>query len=901
MSVPMIVTNLRCEYLDHPLGIDVMRPRLSWQIQTEQRGVRQSAYQLLIASTRETLARDATDIWDSGRVDSAQAVQVIYAGPDLISEQRYWWKVRVWDGDGNALPYSESSWWEMGILKSDEWQAQWISLPQTQQETAAEPNKNMLPSPYLRKAIKITQPLKQARLYVTARGLYEMHINGQRVGSALFTPGWTDYHKRIQYQTYDVTNQLHSGDNVLGAILGTGWYAGHIGWPGDNNTNFQLYGAEPQLLLQLQIIYGDETRETIVSDASWRGSTGAIQYSDILHGESYDARQELSDWHMPAYHMTGWNPVTVAALDDVLLVADHAEPIQVTEELHPQHIEPGEDGTFIIDLGQNMIGWERLRVQGPAGTRVQMRFGEKLNADGSLHTINLRSAQQTDVYYLKGSEQPEIFEPHFTFHGFRYIEVSGYPGELTPDAFTARVIHSNTPFLGEFNSSHPLINQLQKNINWGQRSNFLSIPTDCPQRDERLGWMGDAQIFIWTACYNAHVAAFFTKWMVDVVDAQADDGGFSDVSPRLVDLNNGAPAWGDAGIIIPWTLYHMYGDTRIIEQHYEAMQRWIAYIQQANPDLLWTQKLNNNYGDWLSIDADTPKEVLATAYFAYDAQLMAQMADIIGLIDDSQKYQHLFEEIKAAFIKAYVSADGKVEGETQTSYLLALYMNLLPDDLRPLAAQHLVADIERHDWHLTTGFVGIGYLCPVLSQTGYNDVAYRLVLNDTFPSWGYSIKHGATTIWERWDGWTEHNGFHEHTMNSFNHYSLGSVGQWLYQYAAGIDLDLKQLEHPRCIIRPYPDSRLEYINASYPSIAGTIKSAWRLHDNRLTVNITIPANMTATVSLPAQQRSQIFEGDVQAETAPGIQWQGAEVIGHAQQTRQLFELTSGAYTFQIEQ
>ena len=415
---------------------------------------------------------------------------------------------------------------------------------------------------------------------------------------------------------------------------------------------------------------------------------------------------------------------------------------------------------------------------------------------------------------MKG-EGEEVYEPRFTFHGFRYVEVTGYPGEPPPGAITGRVVHSATPPSGSFECSSSLVNKLQENIVWGQRGNFLSVPTDCPQRDERLGWMGDAQVFVRTASFNMDVAAFFEKWMVDVEDAQSPEGAFPDVAPllrgsELIDLRWGAPAWGDAGVIVPWTIYRTYGDTRIVERHYDAMARWMEYLHEANPDLIRKNRMGNNYGDWLSPKGDhTPKPLLATAYWAYDAKLMAEMAEATGRNEDARKYRDLNERIKAAFQEAYVSPDGRIEGDTQTCYLLALHMDLLPEDLRSAAAEHLVRTIEREDWHLSTGFVGVGYLCPVLTEAGYTDVAYRLLENETYPSWGYTIKNGATTIWERWDGWTEENGFQSPNMNSFNHYSLGSVGEWLYRYVAGIDFGAPG--YGRIVIRPasrrQPDPR----------------------------------------------------------------------------------------------
>jgi alpha-L-rhamnosidase len=519
----------------------------------------------------------------------------------------------------------------------------------------------------------------------------------------------------------------------------------------------------------------------------------------------------------------------------------------------------------------------RLKVEGKVGTRVTLRHAEALNPDGTIYTTNLRSARATDHYVL-GGDGEEVYEPRFTFHGFRYVEVTGYPGEPPPGAVTGRVVHSATPPSGSFECSSRMVNKLQENIVWGQRGNFLSVPTDCPQRDERLGWMGDAQVFVRTASFNMDVAAFFEKWMVDVEDAQSPEGAFPDVAPLLkgsglIDLTGGAPAWGDAGVIVPWTIYRTYDDTRIVERHYDAMARWMEYLYRANPDLIRKNRMGNNYGDWLSPKGDhTPKHLLATAYWAYDAKLMAEMAEATGRQEDAEEYRDLNERIKAAFQAAYVSPDGRIEGDTQTCYLLALHMELLPEELRSAAAEHLVRTIEREDWHLSTGFVGVGYLCPVLTEAGYTDVAYRLLENETYPSWGYTIRNGATTIWERWDGWTEEKGFQSPNMNSFNHYSLGSVGEWLYRYVAGIDLG--EPGYGRIVIRPRLGGNLTHASGAYDSVRGRISSSWKIEDNQFVLETLIPPNTTATVHVPSTD--DVSEGGRPVDEAEGVEFLRAE-------------------------
>ena len=891
---------LKCEHRVNPLGIDGPSPRLSWVLDAEGRGQVQSAYRILVAGNEEDLAAEENLVWDSGRVESDRSLGVEYGGGELKSGARRVWNVRAWDREGELSFPSEPAVFEAGLLERSDWEGAWISAgespagevdPPTGDEYDALGN-GLDPSPYLRKEFGLTRPVRRARLYATARGLYELSVNGSRVGDDVLAPGWTDYRKRIQYQSYDVTELLREGPNALGTILGDGWYAGFVGF--DPKRAGAHYGTRPQLLAQLNVEYEDGTTESISTDGSWRFSTGPILFSDLLVGESYDAREGMPGWDEPGYDDSGWYGVGTEGIGSAQLVAQPDEGVRVTEEVAAKAIAEPQDGVHVFDMGQNMVGWARLKVRGPAGTRVTLRFAEALNPDGTIYVENLRSARQTDTYVL-GGEGEEVYEPRFTFHGFHYVEVTGYPGEPPLDAVVGRVVHSATPPGGSFECSSPMVNRLQGNIVWGQRGNFLSIPTDCPQRDERLGWTGDAQIFVRTASLNMDVAAFFSKWMDDVEDAQTPDGAFTDVVPLLdgsglIDLSRGAPAWGDAGVIVPWTIYKAYGDTRIIEKHYDAMARWMSYLREANPDLLRRNKLGNNYGDWLSPEGDeTPKDLLATAYWAHDANLMAEMSRAVGR--DAAGYEKLFEDIKEAFNRSYVSPDGRVGADTQTGYVVALHMGLLPMELRAKAAGHLVRTIEEKDWHLSTGFVGVGYLCPVLTEAGYPEVAYRLLSNETYPSWGYTIKNGATTIWERWDGWTEENGYQSPNMNSFNHYSLGSVGEWLYRYVAGIDLHPEGVGYDRIVIRPRPGGGMTHARAEYDSVRGRIESAWQLSEGEFRLRVTVPPNTTATVHLPAANGAEVSEGGKPVEGAEGV-----ELVGRSGEEAVL-SVGSGRYEF----
>ena len=879
------VSALRVEYLTNPIGIDVARPRLSWILTSETRSQRQAAYRIMVASDAASLDDDKGDLWDSGRVESAVTAHVAYGGPPLAASQGAWWKVRSWSEDDAASDWSETAYWEAGPLVPTDWTARWLSLaglaPDPDIAETAELD-GLVPAPIFRREFSVDAPVVRARLYATARGVYEARLNGEKVGDQVLAPGWTDYTERQQFQTYDVTSRIRQGANVLGGTLGTGWFCGYVGW----QRQCRHYGTTPQLLFQVQIDHPDGSRTVVGSDASWKATTGATRYADLLMGEFHDARREPVGWDRPGFDDREWGPVTVSNLNAVPLVADPAQPVRAQETIVPVGRTETSPGVHIFDLGQNIAGWARLKATGPEGTRIQLRFAEILNPDGTLYTENLRGARVTDTFVLAGDGE-ETFEPRFTWHGFRYVEVTGYPGEPPEDAIVGRFVGSDTPVAGDFTCSDPLVNQLQENIVWGQRGNFLSIPTDCPQRDERLGWLGDAQVFIGTAIGNMDVSAFFTKWMRDVSDAQSFRGAFSDVAPRLTDLEDAAPAWGDCGVIVPWTIWQAYGDTRIITEHWAAMERWVAWIHDANPDLLWRNNRMHDFGDWLSIGADTPKELIGTAYFAYDARLMAGMAEAIGRTEDARRYRQLFDEVAAAFRAAYVRPDGTIEGDTQTCYVLALHFGLLDEGMRALAAAHLVERIADNGGHLSTGFVGVSYLCHVLTQNGYPEVAYQLLHNRTFPSWMYSILHGATTIWERWDGWTEEKGFQDPGMNSFNHYSLGSVGEWLRRSVAGIDQVPGHVGYERIRIRPLVSDTLTFADGTYDSIRGLIRSRWERDGESLRMEVTIPANTIAEVWIPAKASDRIVEGDADVSIR---EWRdGAAIV----------DIGSGAWAFTV--
>ncbi|MGC9941566.1 MAG: family 78 glycoside hydrolase catalytic domain [Verrucomicrobiota bacterium] len=762
-----------------------------------------------------------------------------------------------------------------------EWAGQAHTLEVNEKQTLTLPPESAA-LPYLRKNFDLDLPVRHAVLYVTALGLYQVDINGQRVGDHAFAPDWTDYRKRVRYQAYDVTGLLQQGNNAIGAILANGWYSGHIG-----NGGFQFFGNTPAFLAQLEVTFADGSTKSIATDSSWKSHPSAILSSDFMSGENYDARRKLPGWDEPGLEDNEWASVTLREEPPLPLQSQVTQPVRELCELKPKTETEPESGHWIFDLGQNMVGVVRLKVSAPAGTEVTLRHAEMLNSDGTLYTRNLRGAPSVDHYTCDGNGV-ETWQPRFTFHGFRYVEVTGLTNDPGTDAVTGIVLGSATPQTGQFECSDRRINQLESNIQWGQRGNYLSIPTDCPQRDERLGWMGDAQVFVRTATYDSDVAAFFTKWLTDVDDGQSLAGAFSDVSPNTMS-GAGTPGWGDAGVICPWTIYEAYGDKRLLESHLPAMVRWVEYLRLHSDDLIRDQDRGSDYGDWLSIDADTPKDLIGTAYFAYSTHLVAQACAAVGRTRDAAQYEKLFQAIKAAFIKRFVAADGRVTGDTQTAYDLALKFDLLPDDLRAHAAQYLEDNIKGKGWHLSTGFLGVGYLLPVLAQADKTQTAYRLLLQDTYPSWLFPVEHGATTIWERWDGWTPEKGFQDPGMNSFNHYSLGSCGEFLYADIGGIRP--ASPGYQTILIEPVIGQGLNWARTSYDSIHGLIATYWEVNGGHLALQVTVPANTRATVCIPATGVSTLTESGKPIKKSEGVKFLRQE------KGKVYLEIGSGTYKF----
>ena len=1027
--------HLRCESVENPLGIDSAIPHFSWQSNNTERNWRQSAYQILVATNAEKLGTG--DVWDSGKVKSAESVGIAYAGPKLSSRTRYYWAVRVWDEKGYTAQSTDSAWWETGLLDPSNWKAEWISwknpeeyadranmrwiwvagqdalsmAPKTVAEfrievdlaekpreaalfliargsfiakvnghevgrkkewyefdredvaetlfagkntievsvAVSEPSEfgpeagaktlkaalacllkirtnagtltrvatdgawqsrlasdaawqpasvvaelndkrlgEILPPPLpqpaalVRRGFSVSKSVKSARLYATALGSYRMFLNGNRIGQDVLTPDFTDYTKRVLYQTYDVTSLVKDGNNTVAAILGDGWFGSGLTWGG---RAFFFLPPPTRLLAQLEIEYTDGTRETVASGDSWKASPSPILRSEIYAGEFYDARLEQPGWNQNDFDESHWDRAVISHAIAPPIVSQISAPARVAETLTPASVTHLPSGTYIFDLGQNMVGWVKLKASGAAGTAIRMRFAEILNPDGTIYRENLRNADATDVFILAGKGE-ETYTPQFTFHGFRYVEVTGYPGTPTTATLSGEVINSlNGQPSAQLTTSSDLVNRMWNIGLWGQRGNFLSIPTDCPQRDERLGWMGDAEVFWRTGSYNFDIEAFSHKFMNDVTDAQTTEGAFTNVSPDVLRPfgSEGAPGWGDAGVILPWTTWMQYGDKSIITENWDAMQRWMAFIAKANPDFLRKKGVGPNFADWLAPDEHTSKDLLATAYWALIANMMSDMAHAIGHEEDAAKYAELIGNIRKTYQSAYIKENGEVLGGTQTSYVVTLYTKMAPPALEAAMVNNLVKDIEARGTHLSTGFLGTPFLLFTLANHGRSDVAYRLLLNETYPSWGYMLSKGATTWWERWNGDTG-----DPSMNSYNHYAFGSVLAWVYRSVAGIDTSIGGTGYREIVIHPHLDPSITHAKGEYDSAYGHIVSSWEgTPAGPFFLDVTIPANTSAQVFLPVIPKAHVM-------------LDGLPIKTQQQSDSSLVRLGSGTYKLEVK-
>ncbi|MBN1789074.1 MAG: family 78 glycoside hydrolase catalytic domain [Bacteroidales bacterium] len=842
------VKNLLTENLSDPVGLDAVQPRFTWQLMSEKRNVSQSAYEIKVLSGKKV-------VWTSGKVLSAQSVHVPYAGSPLESGKKYSWQVRVWDNGGKASAWAQPASFQMALLNAGDWKAKWI-------EPADAEDLALRPSPLMRKQFTIGKKVASATAYITAHGMYEAMLNGQRIGDAYLTPGWTAYKKRLQYQVYDVTSLLKSGGNALGITLGNGWYRGIIGYA--NNIN--VYGKDVALLCQVDITYSDGTSESIISDETWKSSTGSIRYSEIYNGETIDARLEKSGWTLPGYDDSSWGKVKPANHPMDVLVATWNEPVRKKETFVPVKIFKTPAGEQVIDFGQNLVGWVQMKVTGKSGDKVVLSHAEVLDKAGNFYTENLRQAKAQNTYILKGAGT-EVFEPHFTWQGFRYVKIEGYPGEIRPENFTAVALYSDMKPTGTFTSSEPLINQLQHNIQWGQKGNFLDVPTDCPQRDERLGWTGDAQVFSRTAAYNMNVNSFFAKWLRDV-EADQVEGRVPFVIPNVLGTSSvNSTGWADVATIVPWNMYLVYGDKQLLEQQYNSMKAYVESIRKIAKNDLWNTGFH--FGDWLFYRPDddndgraavTDKYLIAQCFYAHSTQLLIKAAEVLGKKDDVAFYNLLLQKIKDAFLKEYMTPNGRLVSGTQTAYVLALNFDMLPEELRQQASDRLAENVKSYGTHLTTGFLGTPYLCHVLTRFGYTDIAYQLLLQKTYPSWLYPVTMGATTIWERWDGQKPDSTFQTPGMNSFNHYAYGAIGDWMYRVMAGVDTYEDGVGYKHSRIMPHIGGGFNSAAASLDTYYGKLSSSWKVEGEKLTLDIEVPVNTTATVFVPSEELSKVTEG-----------------------------------------
>ena len=1071
---------LRVDNLKNPLGIDDPAPLLSWQLQDPANGAKQTAYQVMVASLPGLLRQGNADIWDSGRIEAGESLNVCYKGPAIAASTRTYWLVKVWGATGKAYAASEIAWWETGLITPEGWRSQWIgyetpeeaavrhapaswianpdasvlaaenaaeqhtsyrqtvtlakpfrraALYATGQDTVAAwvngaqvlmagkfppwkqmpwkkfvradvsgslsagvnsiaietvhyvdnhsgrasadappmiatlvveytdgtteafssgtdwktavhgatgwqekgfddsgwnsavvwsqrpgPTNAPLGHPWIPDSVKaleykftVSAPVKKARLYSTALGAYEMFLNGKRVGDDVLAPGWTDYRQHVKYQTYDVTAAAASGKNVIVALLAPGWYETPLEWFQQPNN----YGETPPALrAQLRIEHTDGTVEWVATDATWQAGTTSIQHAEIYDGETRDARLTQLGWETGSFEMDAQR-VLVIDPKPLAIEAQDFPSIRVERTMTPKSMSEPKPGVYVYDFGQNFSGVERVRVSGPRGTDVRLRFAEIVNADGTVYTDNLRTAKATDHFILNGHGVEE-FTPQFTFHGFRYLELTGLPTAPGKDAVSALAFHTDAAFTAKLETGSEMINKLWTNILWGQRSNFVGVPSDCPQRDERLGWMADAQVFWRTASYNMDLATFSRKFAGDMRGTQSGTPYYGVYSPGTAQESSSSGAgWSDAGVIIPWTSWLQTGDTRVIEHNWAAMEKYLNAIESSNPDGLWLHNSGIPYGDWLSPEGKTDQRLIATAYWAYDVTLMQQMARATGRTEDAEKYSRLFEKIRVAFQKKFVHADGFVAGAdnspspfgainnpnarsnggaTQTGYVLALHMNLLPEELRAAAAQKLVDKIEANHGLLSTGFLGTPYLLEELTKSGHEELAYQLLLNTQYPSWGYLVGHGATTMWERWNGDQMKD---DPSMNSYNHYAYGAVADWIYRYAAGVDASPLDAGFHTVALHPVFDKRLGSVKFDYASTYGPIHSDWKVAGTTAMWHVTIPANTKGLLSLSENAAKRYkLAGVPLAESK--------QVKGFTDGEKNGFELPAGSYTFSVE-
>lgn len=839
----MKLYNLHTEYRENPMGIGVQIPRFSWKLNSKEQDTIQSAYQIIVSE-------GDTIVWDTGRVENDTSILIPYGGKALLPITKYHIKVRVWDNHGNTDEISGC--FETAFFSGEDFQAKMITHDFPEGETAC---------PVFWKRFVSEKKIVRAKIYVTSHGVYELSVNGRKVGTDRMTPGWTSYHHRLQYQIYDASDLFCSRENLIEITVGNGWYKGIMGFALQSN----IYGDRTGVFAEIHLYYEDQTKDVIITDENWNVRTGLIRYSEIYMGETIDTDDpEICEGN-----------VIVKEFDKTVLTAQENEPVRITERIPAKEVLFTPKGEQVVDFGQNITGLVEIKVCGQKGQKIVIRHAETLDKNGNFYPDTLRQAKSVDTYICNGKEQ--VFLPHFTFHGFRYICVEGIK-EMQTEMFTACVIHSDIEKTGEFRCSNPNVNQLQSNITWGQRDNFLDIPTDCPQRDERLGWTGDAQIFSWTAAFNRNTALFFSKWMRDLASESSLEKGVPHVVPDIIGQYSSS-AWSDAAVIVPWVVYQTYGDKRILQENWKCMHEWVDYItNKCGENGLW--QTGFQYGDWLALDKEessdrtgaTDKYLVANAYYIYVTDLVAKTARVLGKYGELAYYEILREKTLESFREEFYTSRGRIVSETQTGCVLSLYFNLAREKDREKILGTLVSNIENHKNHLTTGFVGTPYICHTLSENGRHDMASILFMKEDYPSWLYAVNMGATTIWERWNSVMADGSFDTSGMNSLNHYAYGSIGDWMYRKITG--LNQTSPGYKTFEVRPMFVRGLEEAEVQFESVYGKIVSSWSCRGGMIRGKVVVPPNTQAVIFLPEKPEEEaihtgsgIYEFEYNTETS----------------------------------
>lgn len=885
------ITNLRCEYQINPFGIDIEKPRLSWNLKAEKRGVAQKSYQILVATTPESLNESSADAWNSGVTQTDKSIQIEYGGKPLESNRTYYWKVKVQVQDGKEWE-SETASWHTGLMNEAEWKAKWIGLEKAVGSDNPKSTKTVLSARMLRKEFSLRKKVKSATAFISGLGLFEMYINGQKIGDQVLSPGLTEYNKRAFYMAFDVTKNLNEGENAIGVILGNGRFFAPRALESTRSYGF------PKMICQVEIQFEDGSSETVISDKTWKLTTnGPVRKNNEYDGEFYDARMEIPGWDKTGFDVKSWMNAQLVEKPCEKLVAQPNEAIKIMEELSPVSVKELSPGTWIFDMGQNMVGWVELKVKGLTGDKVQMRFAETLKTDGSLFLDNIRTAEVTDTYILKGGDE-EKWEPRFTYHGFRFVEMTGFPGTPDLSAIKGKVVYDALENTGTFSCSNPLINQIYKNAYWGIRGNYRSMPTDCPQRDERQGWLGDRSAECTGESFVFNVSGIYNKWVTDMNDAQNEMGSIPDVAPSYWPTYSDNTTWPGTFLFASEMLYTQYGDLKVIEKNYPAMQKWMTHMSSFLNNGIMPK---DTYGDWCVPPEDlkmintsdptrvTSADFIGTAYFYYELKLMQKFARLLGKTGDENDYSAQAEVLKSAFQKKFLDVnDKKFSNNTATANILPLAFGLVPEEFKAGIVDNLLQKIlGENGGHVGNGLVGGQWLMRVLTESGHADVAYLLAGQKTYPSWGYMVEKGATTIWELWNGDTGDPG-----MNSGNHVMLlGDLIIWFYENLAGIKADPENPGFKHLIMKPVFAKGLDSVAASYNSAYGTIKSAWKMESGSFNWNFTLPANTSATVYIQAADKNRVWESNKKAVNCDGVKFQKMEG------DYAVFDVQSGSYSF----